>query len=338
MSKRLLIAIAGVFLAGIIVAQEKQNTRIPLIEEFSSSTCPPCKTFNETIFTPFLTNTANQGKFTCVNYRANWPGNGDPYYTAEAQTRITYYSVTGVPTCKIDATNANTSSASGFNTSFTTAAAKAAKVSITAIHQITGETPASGNVAVAITVTSTQDISNGLLYIALCEKKTTKNASTNGEKEFHHVMMKMAPNASGKSITLKANTPVTTTETASLSGTHIEEMSDLEVAVWVQVSGTKEVLNSAISVVGTTDISNTNLLSQNTAVSVSFNSQLKCIIVKEAKDAAICLYEISGKKIRSYMSSKTEMKIDTKSIHAGCYLLKLKRGNIIKACRLNISE
>lgn len=93
--KRLLSLIV---LAGCI-SQVSGQERIPLFEEFSSSTCPPCKTFNDGVFKPFLNTESYQGKYTVVNYRADWPGNGDPYYTKEAGARISYYKVNGVPMC-----------------------------------------------------------------------------------------------------------------------------------------------------------------------------------------------------------------------------------------------
>jgi hypothetical protein len=295
-----------------VVAQ----TRIPLIEEFSSSTCPPCATFNSTIFTPFLTDAANAGKFTCVNYRMNWPGNGDPYYTAEGGTRKTLYSVRGVPEGVIDGDtllDADYQSLSAFKAKFSKAAAKTAKATIVAVHQITGETPATGNVSATVTVTTTQDISNGYLFIALCEKKTTKNASTNGEKEFHHVMMKMVPNASGTAVTLKANTPVTVQKTTSLTGTHIEEMTDLEVVVWVQVSGTKEILQSAWSIAVTTPVAGGDIKHINTpSHCVSYIAAAGTIRITKAYGSTVKVYNCAGREV-----FRTEVTSSVADIRAG---------------------
>lgn len=93
MKKLTAVVIALCFIS--ITAQQ----RIPLIEEFSSSTCPPCKTFNDSTFKPFLKNASLAGKYTVVNYRMYWPGTGDPYNTAEGNSRKTVYGVGFVPDC-----------------------------------------------------------------------------------------------------------------------------------------------------------------------------------------------------------------------------------------------
>jgi hypothetical protein len=309
-------------LAGCITQVFGQQ-RIPLIEEFSSSTCPPCKTFNDGVFTPFL-NTANlQGKYTVVNYRANWPGDGDPYYTAEANTRINYYSVNGVPTCLLDGKTASTGSLSTFTSGFTTEAAKAAKATMTAQYTITGTTVAAGKVKATITVTPTATVSNAYLYIAVVEKKTTKNASTNGEKEFHYVMMKMVPNASGKAITLTANTPVTVIDSASLSGTHIEEMTDLEVIAWVQITGTKEILQSAQATDGTPVINRCllNGCSSGKSLTMIRNSS-----VLNAKNAQIAVHDLSGREIVKARSMTETYSLAALQLPRGCYILKVGKG------------
>ena len=317
--KRFISAIAIVSCLGQVFGQQ----RIPLIEEFSSSTCPPCKTFNDGVFTPFLNTASLQGKYTVVNYRANWPGNGDPYYTAEANTRINYYSVNAVPTCLLDGKTASTGSLSGFTSGFNTEAAKAAKAAMTAQYTITGATVAAGKVKATITVTPTAAVSNAYLFIALVEKLTTKNASTNGEKEFHYVMMKMIPNASGKLLTLTANTPVTVTDSASLSGTKIEEMTDLEVVAWVQISGTKEILQSALATDGTPVINRCLLNGCSSGKSVTM---IRNNSVQNAKNAQISVHDLSGREIVKARSTSETYTLGTLHLPRGCYILKVGKG------------
>jgi len=70
------------------------NRRV-CIEHFTSSTCGPCVSPNAQMKT-LLAN--NPGKFGITKYQMNWPGSGDPYYTAEGGVRRTYYAVNAVPT------------------------------------------------------------------------------------------------------------------------------------------------------------------------------------------------------------------------------------------------
>jgi len=66
----------------------------PAYEEFTSSTCGPCASFNAS-FVPWSQTHADE--ITLVKYQMNWPGNGDPYYTAEGGTRRSAYGVNAVP-------------------------------------------------------------------------------------------------------------------------------------------------------------------------------------------------------------------------------------------------
>lgn len=82
------------------------------------------------------------------------------------------------------------------------------------------------------------------LILSVNEKTTHNNATTNGEISFHHVMMKMLPNAQGTTMSLAAGQLETLHFDYDLSGMHVEEMDDLEVAVWIRKYDTKRVYNS----------------------------------------------------------------------------------------------
>jgi hypothetical protein len=77
------------------------------------------------------------------------------------------------------------------------------------------------------------------------EEKTTGNATSNGETEFHHVMMDMIPDANGATVNLQYGVPVQLTYNVNLSGTHVEQYDDLMVAVLVQNQSTKQMLQTA---------------------------------------------------------------------------------------------
>ena len=82
------------------------------------------------------------------------------------------------------------------------------------------------------------------VYITVNEKLTTGNVGTNGETEFHHVMMKMLPNGQGSTIDFVPNELQRLEFTQDMSSTHVEEMSDLEVSIFVQNNSSKEIYNS----------------------------------------------------------------------------------------------
>lgn len=206
--------------------------RIPMIEHFSSSTCGPCVSVNNAMNT-FCNN--NAGRFTYTKYQMNWPGNGDPYYTAEGGVRRTYYGVSAVPFIELDgASNSGSVNQNVFNQ----------HANQPGYFDVRGSFTTDGNtIHVIADVMPYVDI-EARVYVSVNEKVTTGNVGTNGETSFHHVFMKMLPNAEGTTFAFTAAEMQRLEFTQNLSGTHVEEMSDLEVSIWVQNYGSKYVYNS----------------------------------------------------------------------------------------------
>ena len=82
------------------------------------------------------------------------------------------------------------------------------------------------------------------VFISVNEKETHNNVGGNGETSFHHVFMKMLPDAQGTAVSFKATELGQFEFTQDMSSTHVEEMSDLEVSIWVQNYNSKEMFNS----------------------------------------------------------------------------------------------
>lgn len=226
------IASNNVLTKAITVALASAD-KIPMIEHFSSSTCGPCVSVNNTMLN-FCNN--NQGRFTYTKYQMNWPGNGDPYYTAEGGTRRTYYGVSAVPQCFLDGED------QGY-----------AAVTVNAFNQhadelafmdVRGSFTVSGNtISVKADIMPYIDI-NARVYVSVNEKETHGNVGSNGETSFHHIFMKMLPNADGTTLDFVTGELQHLEFTQDMTGTHVEEMSDLEVSIWVQDYNSHQVLNS----------------------------------------------------------------------------------------------
>ena len=233
--------------------------KTPMIEHFSSSTCDPCVAVNNTMAE--LTHN-NEGKYTYTKYTVNGPGLGDPYFTQEVGTKMSYYNVLSVPQVHFDGmltdkTNLNDETLqSYYNTP--------------AIANVRGAFNVEGNtinvVADFMTYFNTENIK---AYVSVNEKTTTGNTATNGETEFHHVMMKMLSGDQGKEINIKAGEYQRLEFSYDMSNTNMEDINDLEVALWIQNDSTQEIYNSHFAYeytshsypVGniTTSISNNNL-------------------------------------------------------------------------------
>lgn len=207
---------------------------LPVFEEFTSSTCGPCASFN-TSFVPWCQQNADD--IALVKYQMNWPGSGDPYYTAEGGTRRSYYGVNAVPDL-FGQGAAIATSTSAAQQVLNAAQTQSSFYNIASSFEMTGST-------INITTNILPFINESVrLYNVIIEKVTTGNVATNGETEFHHVMMKMMPSASGSSEVFQSGVPRQFTYTYDMSQTNAEEMDDLMVVVMLQNNTTKEIYQS----------------------------------------------------------------------------------------------
>ena len=208
--------------------------RIPMIEHFSSSTCTPCVQVNQAMAT--LT-ANNPGKYTYTKYPMSWPAYGDPYYTEEGGVRKLYYGCSAVPQLILDGENIGYTSVSQQNLDH--------HYETPAFADIRGTFTVNGTtISVTTDIMSYVNMDNARVYVAVNEKTTTGNVGDNGETEFHHIMMKMLPDAEGTRISINAGEYQRLEFSFDLSTTHVEEMDDLEVAVWLQEYVSKEIFNS----------------------------------------------------------------------------------------------
>jgi hypothetical protein len=213
--------------------------RLPAFEEFTSSTCAPCAQFN-TSFNPWCESHADQ--ITLVKYQMDWPGNGDPYYTEEGGTRRMYYGVSYVPWPQCNGAYVDYS-ISAVQAAFDEAIQKPGIAKIVASHTLDGTV-----ITVNANILPFADFADFRAHIIVIENTTTGNVGSNGETEFHHVMMKMIPDANGTIVNALDRESVSITETVDLAGTNIEEYDDLSVVVLFQDYATKEIYQSAYSV------------------------------------------------------------------------------------------
>ena len=212
--------------------------RIPMIEHFSSSTCAPCVLLNS-LMNNLCNN--NPGKFTYTKYVVNWPGSGDPYFINESYDRCLFYNVSSVPQIFLDSelqvTNGTPQPVTNSKLS--------QRYAVPAFADVRGAFNVEGNIiTLTADVMSYVDLNDVKTYITVNEKTTTENVGTNGETEFHHVIMKMFGGSEGNATTIKAGEYQRFEYSCDMSETNMEEMSDLEVAVWLQDPSTKEIFNS----------------------------------------------------------------------------------------------
>jgi hypothetical protein len=203
-------------------------------EEFTSSTCGPCASFNSG-FVPWC---ESHPDITLVKYQMNWPGAGDPYYTAEGGVRRNYYGVSYVPDLYCNGTQTNTD-VNAVQTAYNQGLGLTSYIDIASSFTITGTT-----IHVTTNILPWDNVGTVRALTIVLEKVTTGNIGSNGETEFHHVMMDMIPDAVGASVNLQYATPVQLKYDVNLSSTNVEQYDDLLVAILIQNQSSKEMLQS----------------------------------------------------------------------------------------------
>ena len=284
----------------------------PLIEKFTSSTCAPCASYNNSTFNPYYT--AQNQNFNYIAYQMNWPGTGDPYYTAEGGVRRDYYGVNAITSLWINGAEYSTSNAqAALTTHVNTEATKPAYFGLTANRNLTG-----GNAVVNYNITPYISGSY-VLHAAVIEKVTTNNVASNGETSFKHVMMKMVPNASGTTIACTAGTPLSGQITASIASTFIEQASDLEVIVFIQNPTTKEILQSFTA-------TNALSLEDNAIAKVKLypNPASNSIQFANVQDATIVITDVTGKVVLQSAGVDENSIINVSHLNSGIYMVNIK--------------
>ena len=230
----------------------------PLFELFTSSTCGPCVEANEILDEIFEN---NPSEYSSIKYQMDWPGNGDPYYTEEGGVRRAYYGVYSVPDLYINSEKLDPVT-SITQEIFDDYAAQMTNMEIEITQAFIDE---DNLISVEAEISALTNYEAGLTaYLVVVEKKTFNNVGTNGETEFHNVMMKMLPDAIGTELDdLTAGEIVTLSESFDMDETFMETPNDLAVIVFVQDNSDKSVIQSEmVDVVGEFDVYNITYIVQ----------------------------------------------------------------------------
>lgn len=241
--KKTLLLLTLFFLAAAtstVFAQAKKNV---FFEHFTNASCSPCAQQNPVFDTVIAKK--NIGRILELTYHASWPG-ADPmnaYNAAEVQTRVNYYSVTGVPTMLMLGNKYNGSPAGVTQQMVNQQASEASPIRVKVKESTIGIIR-----NVTITVYTLDTVATGNYYLRAAvveeEKNYTTAPGTNGEKKFPNVFRKAIPNSTGDSYTPAAiGDSVVYNYTYNLDVANWDS-SKIYVIAWVQTDATMEVLNA----------------------------------------------------------------------------------------------
>lgn len=337
--------------------------RMPLLEIFSSSTCPPCAPANAN-FKNFMS-TQPAGEYSIIKYQMNWPGTGDPYYTAEGGVRRQLYGINAVPSMKIDGQwdghqgQLNQTILSSFKN-------QPAFIKMRAGYSLQGKRIYGG-----VEIEPLFNLPAGQrLFIAVYETETQQNAKTNGETRFYDVFKKFVPDtinnqfanpANGIALpAINANQKFIVPYTYTFKGNYVlppsanfpvnhavahtvENFNNLRVVAWVQDMNNRTVWQSTLAqqnlFVGQSEFSEFSLRARvypnpaNDVINIMMNSESNAEIQIE-------LLTLNGQKLleNTYRLSGDDqvISLQTNQLPAGLYILQIRNNEHAEAHKLQI--
>lgn len=241
MRKITLALVAAVLFA---LGANGQCAQFCLIEEFTQASCGPCASqnpgFKATILDP------NPDKVRLVAYHTSWPG-VDPmnaYNPSDVATRVTYYSVTGVPNVRLLGNVKAGSPASISQSDIDNAWNKTSPIKITVTEVDNGN---NRDVTVVIKSVGVPPSGSWNLVVPVVERNVQYGTppGTNGETYFPGVFRNMAGGmpANGVSVTLPTQgNSITMGPYNYLESIAIFNVSELAPIAFLQNTSTKEVI------------------------------------------------------------------------------------------------
>ncbi len=330
-----------------VVDPNNSVTRNGLIEEFSSSTCVPCASFNSTFDPLVVSNHANDGmnRFNVVKYQMNWPSPGnDQSYNTHGETRRAFYGVTGIPD---HFTNGATGGA-GNQAEIDGSKTDPAYMTITGTYTVNGSNlEASATITPKFTITG----ANFKVYMAATERQYTNNNATTTQLNYVYVERTMFPDGNGTTVAnWTANTPQTFNFTkAYVNGGPAQGNDNFwtsgiqsDLVVFVQDANDHSVLQSAAFPAqwpaGVKELNGINDMAvfPNPATSqaiLGFNTTEKTSIDVSVVDAL-------GRSVYNYsqvfQAGSQRIMIPTASFAAGVYNVRVQTANGVATRRLTV--
>jgi hypothetical protein len=202
MNKYLLV----LFLAGALFCTLSAYPKKSLVERYTNSGCPPCKTTNDNWYTATTKSLLDTNSISHVVYNVSWPDPDDPMYlfnVSDNTSRVNYYGVNSVPWITVNGTTITLSNTSPSNllNAVTAGNSQTSPFKIVLTSDFFSNNMIDVHVKVLRDPSDTNVYSNTKIKIALTERMVHFNSApgsaSNGERTFYSITRKMLPNAGG---------------------------------------------------------------------------------------------------------------------------------------------
>ena len=335
--------------SSVNVASQSVQRKV-LIEEFTSSTCAPCASYNST-FDPLLTSVNANGtgsNIAAIKYQMNWPSPGtDPSYNPDGVTRRTYYGVSGIPDVFLNGRDP-ANSYSNNATNLTDEAAIPAFVTIDLNATYSGSMLiVSGTVTPYAAFPGTHK-----LHIAAVESYTYSGGTTS-QSQYKFAQRKMMPNGSGITLTTlqdgvaqSFSQSYTFAAGAPAQGNYNlwGALANVKVVAFVQNSTTKQVLQAAFVSQLAVGIDEANALDRRLTLFPNPTDGLMSLSfdLPSATNVSFVVTDLAGKQVmassRGFGSGEQRHNLDLSTLPNGSYLVQVSADGLTATRKVTVSH
>ena len=322
--------------------------RVVLAEEFTSSTCAPCASFNPGYKQLLDANDANTSgtQLVSVKYQMNWPSPGnDPAYNSEALARRQLYGISGVPDVVYSGANIATSQA-----------AIDAVMGIPALAELSAEWSNTGTyIQCDVEAEALADLgSNVSLHMAMIEKEISHNVQTNGETTFYHVFRKfmdgsnghaMGSMTAGNTYTHYANSTITVNSNpAQGSFDFWVGTNNMDIIVWLQDMTNGEVLQAAYAEYTTSSIDEMDNLAKYISIYPNPANEVAGVEIElmDRSEVTVNMVNAMGQTVlveaATLDAGVQKLNLNTAELSAGLYFVNVNVNGVSKTLRVNVAH
>jgi hypothetical protein len=321
--------------------------RVVLAEEFTSSTCAPCASFNPGYKQLLDANDANTSgtQLVSVKYQMNWPSPGnDPAYNSEALARRQLYGISGVPDVVYSGANIATSQG-----------AIDAVMAIPSLAELSAEWSNTGTyIQCDVEAEALADLSNVSLFMAMIEKEISHNVQTNGETTFYHVFRKFMDGSNGHSMgsmtagntyTHYANSTITVNSNpAQGSFDFWVGANNMDIIVWLQDMTNGEVLQAAYAEYTTSSVDEMDNLAKYISIYPNPANEVAGVEIElmDRSEVTVNMVNAMGQTVlveaATLDAGVQKLNLNTAELSAGLYFVNVNVNGVSKTLRVNVAH
>ena len=322
--------------------------RVVLAEEFTSSTCAPCASFNPGYKQLLDDNDVNTTgtQLVSVKYQMNWPSPGnDPAYNSEGLARRQLYGISGVPDVVYSGANIATSQAT-----------IDAVMGIPALAELSAEWSNTGTyIQCDVEAEALADLGNNVsLHMAMIEKEISHNVQTNGETTFYHVFRKfmdgsnghaMGSMTAGNTYTHYANSTITVNSNpAQGSFDFWVGANNMDIIVWLQDMSNGEVLQAAYADYTTSSVDEMDNLAKYISIYPNPANEVAGVEIElmDRSEVTVNMVNAMGQTVlveaATLDAGVQKLNLNTAELSAGLYFVNVNVNGVSKTLRVNVAH